>query len=145
MSCKRWVKVLRFFALERLLDVTQNVYSVWGCIKILHPLQCLHILVYPIIDLLVRVCWRKKMSDFVFQLWTMSSAFGNFIIFHYWQYWFEEMDRNSLYLIITQCAGSQQVNNDIVFLFNQSRKRDRRWYVHCDLAFWSYTLRKKVE
>ena len=27
MSCKRWVKMLRFFALERLLDVTQNVYS----------------------------------------------------------------------------------------------------------------------
>ena len=30
MSCKRWVKVLRFFALERLLDVTQNVYSELG-------------------------------------------------------------------------------------------------------------------
>ncbi len=27
MSCKRWVKVLRFFALERLLNVTRNVYS----------------------------------------------------------------------------------------------------------------------
>ncbi len=28
MSSKRWVKVTGFFAMERVLDVTQNVYSV---------------------------------------------------------------------------------------------------------------------
>ena len=41
MSCKRWVKVSRFFAMERLLDVTRNVYSeghfskAWKCLFML--------------------------------------------------------------------------------------------------------------